>query len=84
MMSVNNGYVTDHNGHLNNGAGVPEGKNGYPMGTPGAFQNGAKMQSEDEFHDDPEQANRDREPLKFVKWITEKPAMFFGKSGYKA
>ena len=73
-MSVNNGYIHDDskNGWNPNDA---NGINAFSVSQPN-LENG--VAKDDGVHD-LEQAKRDREPLLFVKWLTNRPGLCFGK-----
>ena len=78
-MSYNNsGYVNhgEMNGGPRNGTERPdvEMKKGHSWG--GIVANGGDKRDK-EAHD---QALRDREPLRYCRWIIARPKLFFGKS----
>ena len=76
-MSVNNGYIHDDskNGWNPNDA---NGINAFSVSQPN-LENGVPKDDVNDGVHGLEQAKRDREPLRFVKCLTNRPGLYFGK-----
>ena len=77
--------MTDNNGYSHDNGGLENGySNGdYTNKTNGTHENGngvlSPQKSFEQEKRDSEQAERDKEPLFYCKWVTARPGLFFGK-----
>ena len=82
-MSVNNGYVNDNGRPASQNGWTPEqeSKNAFTIADPnGSLPHTPKdVDTEVVTDEDLEQQKRDKEPLLYIKWITKRPGLAFGK-----